>query len=87
MHLLSGLLLSALKRAGIHRIKGTQAPDANNGQPVTDSLTLGPFDAIIRSAGPTKGELVVPAIDTALCRGCGLCATGCHSDAIVMDPL
>jgi Pyruvate/2-oxoacid:ferredoxin oxidoreductase delta subunit len=46
-----------------------------------------PFDAIIRSAGPTKGELVVPAIDTALCRGCGVCATGCHSTAIVMDPV
>ena len=46
-----------------------------------------PFDAIIRSAGPTKGELVVPAVDATLCRGCGLCATGCHSAAIVMDPV
>ncbi|MGZ4198739.1 MAG: 4Fe-4S binding protein [Thermoleophilia bacterium] len=44
-----------------------------------------PFGAIIRSAGPTDGELVVPAIDVALCRGCGLCATGCRRAAIVMD--
>ncbi len=44
-----------------------------------------PFGAIIRSAGPTDGELVVPAIDVALCRGCGLCATGCRRAAIAMD--
>ncbi len=46
-----------------------------------------PFGAIIRSAGPTMGELAVPAIDAALCRGCGLCATGCRSAAIAMDRL
>ena len=46
-----------------------------------------PFAAVIRSAGPTDGELVVPAIDAALCRGCGLCATGCRRAAIVMDAL
>jgi uncharacterized protein (TIGR03437 family) len=40
-------LAGTLNRTGIHRIKGTQAPDVNNGQPVTDSLTLAPFDAIV----------------------------------------
>jgi hypothetical protein len=40
-------LAGTLQRTGIHQIKGTQAPDINNGQPVTDSLTLAPFDAII----------------------------------------
>jgi uncharacterized protein (TIGR03437 family) len=40
-------LAGSLKRGGIHRIKGTQAPDVNNGQPVTGGLTLGAFDAII----------------------------------------
>jgi hypothetical protein len=45
-------LAGTLNRTGIHRIKGTQAPDINNGQPVTDSLTLAPFDAIILLADP-----------------------------------
>ena len=40
-------LAGALKRTGIRRIKGTQAPDVNNGQAVTGDLTLGAFDAII----------------------------------------
>jgi uncharacterized protein (TIGR03437 family) len=40
-------LAGMLNRTGIHRIKGTQAPDINNGQPVTGDLTLGPMDAII----------------------------------------
>jgi len=40
-------LAGGLNRTGIHRIKGTQAPDVNNGQPVTAGLTLGAFDAII----------------------------------------
>jgi uncharacterized protein (TIGR03437 family) len=40
-------LAGALNRTEIHRIKGTQAPDVNNGRPVTDSLTLAPFDAIV----------------------------------------
>jgi uncharacterized protein (TIGR03437 family) len=40
-------LAGALNRTGIHRILGTQAPDVNNGQPVTGSLTLNSFDAII----------------------------------------
>jgi hypothetical protein len=34
-------------RTGIRRILGTQAPEVNNGQPVTGTLTLQPFDAII----------------------------------------
>lgn len=36
-----------LGRTGIRRILGTQAPEVNNGQPVGESLTLQPFDAII----------------------------------------
>jgi uncharacterized protein (TIGR03437 family) len=45
-------IAGTLNRTGIHRIKGTQAPDINNGQLVNDSLTLGPFDAIIFLADP-----------------------------------
>lgn len=40
-------LRGLLNRTGIHRIKGTQAPDVNNGQAVSGDLTLGPFDSII----------------------------------------
>jgi uncharacterized protein (TIGR03437 family) len=40
-------LAGSLKRTAIRRIKGTQAPDVNNGQAVTGTLTLGAFDAII----------------------------------------
>jgi uncharacterized protein (TIGR03437 family) len=39
-------IAGALNRTGVHRIKGTQASDINNGQPVTGDLTVGPFDAI-----------------------------------------
>jgi uncharacterized protein (TIGR03437 family) len=40
-------IAGSLNRTGIHRLKGTQAPDVNNGQPVTGDLTLGRFDAIV----------------------------------------
>src|SRR5579872_6239 len=40
-------LAGALSRTGIRRIKGTQAPDINNGLPVSGDLTVGAFDAII----------------------------------------
>ena len=40
-------LSGEFNRTGIKRILGTQAPEVNNGQPVTGSLTLQPFDAII----------------------------------------
>ncbi len=40
-------LTGTLGRTGMHRILGTQAPDVNNGQPVSGTLTLQPFDAII----------------------------------------
>jgi hypothetical protein len=43
----SAELAGTLNRTGIRRIKGTQAPDVNNGQPVAGDLTLGAFDAII----------------------------------------
>ena len=44
---LAGDLAGGLKRTGIRRIKGTQAPEVNDGRPVTDHLTLRAFDAII----------------------------------------
>ena len=50
-------LAGVLNRTGIHRISGTQAPDINNGQPVTDSLTLGPFDAIILLADRMRSRV------------------------------
>jgi uncharacterized protein (TIGR03437 family) len=40
-------LAGALNRTGIKRINGAQAPETNNGQPVTGGLTVGAFDAII----------------------------------------
>ena len=45
-------LAGAFNRTGIHRILGTQAPDVNNGQPVTGDFTIGAFDAIILLADP-----------------------------------
>ena len=45
-------IAGTLNRNGIHRINGTQAPDVNNGQPVSGGLTLGPFDAIVLLADP-----------------------------------
>jgi hypothetical protein len=46
------MLSGALSRTGIRRILGSQAPDINNGKPVTGPLTLEPFDAIILLADP-----------------------------------
>jgi hypothetical protein len=40
-------LVGPWSRTGVKRILGTQAPEVNNGEPVTDTLTLQPFDAII----------------------------------------
>ena len=40
-------LSGPFSRNQIKRILGTQDPTVNNGQPVTESLTLQPFDAII----------------------------------------
>jgi hypothetical protein len=50
-------IAGTLNRTGIRRINGTQAPDINNGQPVTAGLTLGPFDAIILLAEAICAEL------------------------------
>jgi len=47
-------LAGSYSRTGIKRILGTQAPDVNNGEPVTDTLTLQPFDAIILLADHTS---------------------------------
>jgi uncharacterized protein (TIGR03437 family) len=59
-------LSGALNRTGIHRIKGTQAPDVNNGQPVSGELTLEPFDAIILLADPIHlGTPVVTGVANA----------------------
>ena len=44
-------LAGQLNRTEISRILGTQAPEVNNGQPVSNTLTLQPFDAIILLAG------------------------------------
>lgn len=59
-------LAGSLNRTVIRRINGTQAPDINNGQPVTGDLTLGPFDAIILLAdticGPEPGNTEVDAL-------------------------
>ncbi|HLY17192.1 MAG TPA: IPT/TIG domain-containing protein [Bryobacteraceae bacterium] len=53
-------LAGTLNRTGIHRINGTQAPDVNNGQPVSDGLTLAPFDAIILLADHQNASLAPP---------------------------
>jgi uncharacterized protein (TIGR03437 family) len=59
-------LAGALNRTRIHRILGTQAPDVNNGQPVTGDFTVGPFDAIILLADPIHlGTPVVTAVANA----------------------
>ncbi|MCH8283380.1 MAG: hypothetical protein IIC20_02240 [Chloroflexi bacterium] len=40
--------IGELTRTGIRRIRGTQAPDVNDGRPVAAAaLTLQPFDAIV----------------------------------------
>ena len=59
-------LAGIFHRTGIHRLKGSQAPNVNNGQPVTDSLTLAPFDAIILLADPIRlGTPVVTGVGNA----------------------
>jgi hypothetical protein len=59
-------LRGALGRTRIRRIKGTQAPDVNNGEPVDDGLTLAPFDAIILLADRVAVETpVITTIQTA----------------------
>ncbi len=53
-------IAGALNRTGLHRIKGSQAPDVNNGQPVSGDLTVGPFDAIVLLADPI--HLATPVV-------------------------
>jgi hypothetical protein len=36
-----------VRRTGVRKIRGSQAPDVNSGAPLTDVLVLGPFDAIV----------------------------------------
>lgn len=61
-HTFSGSdLAGALGRTGIHTIKGTQAPQVNNGQPVTGPLTLAPFDAIVLLADHVNGPAPSPS--------------------------
>ena len=45
-------LSGSYARTDIKRILGTQAPEINNGEPVTETLTLEPFDAIILLSDP-----------------------------------
>jgi len=54
-------LAGTLGRTNIHTIKGTQAPQINNGQPVTGSLTLAPFDAIILLADHQSATVTPPS--------------------------
>jgi uncharacterized protein (TIGR03437 family) len=54
-------LAGSLHRSGIRRIKGTQAPDVNNGQPVIGDLTLAPFDAIILLADHIDAPVISAA--------------------------
>ena len=49
-------LIGPFGRTGIRRILGNQAPEVNSGQPITDSLTIQPFDAIILLADPIPTE-------------------------------
>jgi Pyruvate/2-oxoacid:ferredoxin oxidoreductase delta subunit len=46
-----------------------------------------PFGAVARAAVSADGEITPPVVDPVICRGCGVCATGCRAAAIVMDPL
>jgi uncharacterized protein (TIGR03437 family) len=72
-------IAGALNRTGMHRIKGTQAPDINNGQPVTGSFTVAPFDAIVLLADPI--HLTAPTV-TAVFNAAGG-QTGVASGAFV----
>ncbi len=45
-------IAGSFHRTNVRRIKGTQATEVNNGQPVSAELTLGPMDAIILLADP-----------------------------------
>jgi hypothetical protein len=53
-------LNGALGRSGIRRIKGGQAPEVNTGKPVTTSLRLEPFDAIILLADHREALIPKP---------------------------
>jgi uncharacterized protein (TIGR03437 family) len=61
-------LAGALHRTGIHRIRGTQAPDINNGQVISAGLTVGAFDAIILLADPIRWK---PPIVTGVSNAAG----------------
>lgn len=60
-------LTGSLSRTGIRRIKGTQAPDINNGLPVSGDLTVGAFDAIILLAD--RIPVRTPAVSSAITAG------------------
>jgi hypothetical protein len=64
-------LSGTLNRTNIKRILGTQNPTVNNGQPVTGSLTLQPFDAIILLADqillPSNLEVTLKTHDFGAC--------------------
>ena len=64
-------LSGTFKRTNIKRILGTQVPTVNNGQPVTGSLTLQPFDAIILLADqillPSNLEVTLKTHDFGAC--------------------
>jgi len=49
-------IAGTLGRTGVRRIKGSQAPEVNSGEPVNDTLVLEPFDAIILLADRNEGR-------------------------------
>jgi uncharacterized protein (TIGR03437 family) len=70
-------IAGGLNRIGLHRIKGTQAPDVNTGQPVSGDLTLGPFDAIVFLADPIHlSNPTVTAVTNAAGRQPGVASGG-----------
>jgi uncharacterized protein (TIGR03437 family) len=62
----AGELEGALHRTGIRRIRGTQAPEINNGQPVAGELTVSAFDGIILLADRAAvGTPTISSVTTA----------------------
>lgn len=57
-------LASTFNRTGVRRIKGTQALEVNNGEPITGPLTLGPFDSIILLADHRAASAPLPSKPT-----------------------
>ncbi len=48
------------RRSGVHRIRGSQAPQVNSGAPVPGALTLEPFDAVVLLADRVETSSQAP---------------------------